>query len=179
MDAATIQLLRETLREAFAATERAAVTSALHDLGWDDVVAEDEARATSLLFEEQGRALATSDMLDAVLIRATGLPAVTPGGVTPGTARPHRVLYPTPYDSTPVAPAPHSPATVGTRSAPGRDEPFVSGLATGPVPPGTRLVAVLANGAEPALAVVETSTLTTVEAVAGLDPDTGWSQVSG
>ncbi|MBW0101026.1 acyl-CoA dehydrogenase family protein [Pseudonocardia sp. KRD291] len=83
MDTATTVLLRETLHEALSGNGRVDVPAMLAELGWDDVLAEDEAGATRLLFEEQGRALAASPALDAVVLRAIGL-----------AAGPTRVLYP-------------------------------------------------------------------------------------
>jgi hypothetical protein len=49
------------------------VVGALDELGWDEVLADDPAGATTLLFTEHGRALATSAVLDRVLLAELGL----------------------------------------------------------------------------------------------------------
>jgi hypothetical protein len=82
MDAQTRALLSESLRELLGAGDRAraSLSGALADLGWDEVLAEDPATATTLLFREHGRALARSRALDEVLLAelAAVLPA-SPG----------------------------------------------------------------------------------------------------
>ncbi|WP_124394500.1 acyl-CoA dehydrogenase family protein [Rhodococcus wratislaviensis] len=69
MDADTLALLRESLRSLLE-SDSTNVVSGLDDLGWDDVVVEDEAAATQLLFTEQGRAATASRALDFVITRA-------------------------------------------------------------------------------------------------------------
>ena len=90
LDAGTRQELAASLRQLFASCSGpAAIGRALDDLGWLDVLAADPAAATCLLFAEHGRALASSRVLDSVLLAelAPALPA--PGG-------PRAVLYPLP-----------------------------------------------------------------------------------
>lgn len=74
MDATEKAELRDSLRALFAAarTETGAVAAELRDLGWDEVVAEDPS-AVALLFEEQGRALVTSTLLDETVSGTLGL----------------------------------------------------------------------------------------------------------
>jgi len=92
LDAETRELLAGSLRELLAAhTDAASIAAALAELGWDEVWAGDPATATTLLFTEHGRALATSRVLDDVLLAelAPALPAPT---------GPRAVLYPHPAD---------------------------------------------------------------------------------
>lgn len=85
MDADTRQLLASSLQAMFA--EGGDVTGGLQALGWQDVLDDDESGATTLLFEEQGRALAQSNALDSVVVRAVGLPAMAVLHPVPGAAR--------------------------------------------------------------------------------------------
>jgi hypothetical protein len=71
VDADTRELLQGSIRSLLL-SRRADVVAGLDDLGWDDVVADDEAAATSLLFGEQGRAAIASAALDTVVRRAGG-----------------------------------------------------------------------------------------------------------
>lgn len=71
MDADTRELLRGSIRSLLLSRPDDLVAG-LADLGWDDVVAEDEAAAISLLFAEQGRAAFASAALDAVMCQAGG-----------------------------------------------------------------------------------------------------------
>ncbi|MFE2985735.1 acyl-CoA dehydrogenase family protein [Streptomyces sp. NPDC055092] len=69
LDAATRELLSSTLRELFAAhPDGTGLADALADLGWADVLAQDPAGAVTLLFTEQGAALAASSLLDDVVL---------------------------------------------------------------------------------------------------------------
>jgi len=83
LDAATAELLAGSLRDVLAKNpDGPGLGSALEELGWDEVLADDRAGATTLLFVEHGRALATSRVLDDVLLAelAPSLPA--PGAGT-------------------------------------------------------------------------------------------------
>ncbi|HVW40786.1 MAG TPA: hypothetical protein VHC18_05495, partial [Amycolatopsis sp.] len=92
MDTATAELLTGSLRELFADTPGGrAVGPALAALGWSEVVDEDPAGATTLLFTEHGRALASSPALDTVVLAALG-------DVLPATSGTRAVLYPHPAD---------------------------------------------------------------------------------
>lgn len=69
-DAETLELLATSLREVFTAHPDApGVAAALAELGWDEVSSSDPAAATTLLFTEQGRALAVSRLLDDAVLR--------------------------------------------------------------------------------------------------------------
>ncbi|WP_261554222.1 acyl-CoA dehydrogenase family protein [Frankia tisae] len=85
LDDATAELLAGSLREVLA--EGGDLAAALAELGWAEVLADDPARATTLLFTEHGRALAHSRVLDDVLLAelAPALPAAT---------GPRALLYP-------------------------------------------------------------------------------------
>jgi hypothetical protein len=74
VDADEIRGLRSSLRELYAATSTApdSIATALRELGWHEVVAE-EPSAESLLFEEQGRAQFVSRLLDEAVLEALGL----------------------------------------------------------------------------------------------------------
>jgi hypothetical protein len=90
LDPATVELLTGSLRELFAeSTDASAVSAALAELGWTEVVAADPALATTILFTEQGRGLADPRILDDVL-----LDLLEP--VLPATRSPRAVLYPHP-----------------------------------------------------------------------------------
>ena len=69
-------LLTDSLRELFTGAD-ADVPRRLRELGWDDVVAEDPALATTLLFAEKGRALSRASLLDDAVL--PGLAAGVPG----------------------------------------------------------------------------------------------------
>ncbi|WP_409330005.1 acyl-CoA dehydrogenase family protein [Trujillonella humicola] len=88
LDAATGELLAGSLRELFASlTDGRRLGAELDELGWAEVRAEDPAWATTLLFAEHGRALATSRALDDAL-----LAELAP--VLPAPDRPRAVLHP-------------------------------------------------------------------------------------
>jgi Acyl-CoA dehydrogenase, C-terminal domain len=88
LDDATAELLAGSLREVLAGST--ALGPALRELGWADVLADDPARATTLLFTEHGRALATSRALDDVVLAE--LEPVLPAG--PDGTIDRAVLYP-------------------------------------------------------------------------------------
>jgi hypothetical protein len=71
VDADTRELLQGSIRSLLLSRPDDLVAG-LDDLGWDDVVADDEAAATSLLFTEQGRAAIASAALDTVMRQAGG-----------------------------------------------------------------------------------------------------------
>ncbi len=81
MDADTLNELRLTLRKVFAAgADPSVVNKDLADLGWDDARHDDPAQTDVAFFEEQGRALAASDVLNTSLCEALGVDVGT--GVT-------------------------------------------------------------------------------------------------
>ncbi|MCW2526927.1 MAG: putative acyl-CoA dehydrogenase [Pseudonocardiales bacterium] len=69
MDDEQSSLLSETLHEVLSGPGDD-ISRLLSELGWDEVLAEDPATATTLLFTEQGRTLATTALLDQVVIAA-------------------------------------------------------------------------------------------------------------
>lgn len=88
LDPETLELLSRSLSELFAASADAdEVSTALANLGWDEVRQADPRTATTLLFEAQGRATARSRALDDVVL--DGLAEVLP---SPEARR--AVLYP-------------------------------------------------------------------------------------
>ncbi|MCU1595641.1 MAG: acyl-CoA dehydrogenase, partial [Frankiales bacterium] len=74
MDSEQIELLSTTLRDVLSGPPEG-VDARLTELGWDDVVADDPATATRLLFTEHGRALATTSLLDRLVLDALEVPA--------------------------------------------------------------------------------------------------------
>jgi hypothetical protein len=71
MDADTRELLQGSIRSLLLSRPDDLVAG-LAELGWDEVVADDEAAAVSLLFAEQGRAATASAALDTVMRQAGG-----------------------------------------------------------------------------------------------------------
>lgn len=85
MDAATTDLLRVSLRAVLTA-DRAKVAAQLDELGWDDVLADDPAGATRLLFETRGEVLSAADSLGPLLAARLGLgvgAVALPAGLVP------------------------------------------------------------------------------------------------
>jgi len=76
LDDETIATVRASLTELFA-KDPASVVDALDDLGWSDIVEADSATAAAVLFEEQGRALASTRLVDTV-VRASLAPLDLP-----------------------------------------------------------------------------------------------------
>lgn len=154
MDAATGELLTASLRELFAAPGSAAdVGARLADLGWDEVLAEDPAWATTLLFTEQGRALAGSRALDDVVLAPLR-------AVLPPAAGPRAVLYPHPADDVDGVPAARA---------------SLRGLLLGPVEPGTEVVVPVPAGDGTSVLTLPSDRVTDgAVPVGGFDPGSGW-----
>lgn len=150
MDERDRELLAGSLR-ALLAAPKVDVVGALDELGWDEVLADDPAGAGTLLFTEHGRALATSAVLDRVLLAELELELDGPGpagldGPAP-PAGPVAVLYP-PFGADRVE-------AEGVLLA----EPDPAGALVVPVPDGVAMVAAAGLEARP---------------VAGFDPAAGW-----
>ena len=155
MDAATADLLTGSLRELFTGSAGRAVGPALEALGWSEVVAEDPAGATTLLFTEHGRALASSPALDSVLLAELD-------GALPAGNGTRAVLYPHPADG-------DQPSTV---------DGLVRGLLLAGLDKVDEVVVpVQANGSV-ALLTADPGSFTT-EPVAGFDAGSGWLTVTG
>ena len=75
MDREELELFRASLRQACSSHTGKALDDALDELGWRDALAADRRAAVSTLFEEQGRANATSSALDVVMADALGVDA--------------------------------------------------------------------------------------------------------
>jgi hypothetical protein len=88
VDADTYELLQGSIRSLLL-SRPADLVAGLADLGWDDVVADDEAAAISLLFAEQGRAAIASAALDTVMRQAGG-----GDWRSPGDGGPELVVHP-------------------------------------------------------------------------------------
>ncbi|MCW2903688.1 MAG: putative Acyl-CoA dehydrogenase, short-chain specific [Streptosporangiaceae bacterium] len=159
LDAATRELLTGSLREVLGSPSGAGgLGAALSGLGWDEVLADDPATATSLLFTEHGRALAASRALDDVVL-AELAPALS------SPARTRAVLYPHPED-------------VDRPSA--RTGPL-RGVLLGPLHQVDEVVIPVldAPAGSVALLTVPASEIASVVApVRGFDRETGWSVVT-
>ncbi|MDT7619089.1 MAG: hypothetical protein QOF00_6536 [Pseudonocardiales bacterium] len=133
MHAATTDLLAGSLRELLHGGRD--LGPALAELGWDEVLADDPAGATTLLFVEHGRALATSRALDDVVLRELA-------GVLPPASGTRAVLHPL---GEPVAGRAHG---VLLGSLDGIDEVVVpAGAATLLVVPADRLAPITSAAA--------------------------------
>ncbi|MCW2947239.1 MAG: putative Acyl-CoA dehydrogenase, short-chain specific [Actinoallomurus sp.] len=98
LDAATTELLAGSLRELLASVSAGGeLGPALDALGWAEVLADDPATATTLLFTEHGRALVSSRALDDVLLAELD-PALPPA------AGSRALLYPHPAEGADPAP---------------------------------------------------------------------------
>jgi len=157
LDAATTELLTGSLREVLAhSPDGSALGDALAELGWDDVLADDQPGATTLLFTEHGRALATSRVLDTVLLTelAPSLPPPGPGPRVP--------FYPR-GTAAPVAP----------------DAPL-AGLLLGGLDDVAEVVVPVAFDGRVALSLVPADLLAAVtRPAAGFDPASPWLLVDG
>ncbi|MCU1616280.1 MAG: putative Acyl-CoA dehydrogenase, short-chain specific [Frankiales bacterium] len=158
MDTATGELLTASLRGLFAAPASADDLGArLADLGWDEVLAADPAWATTLLFTEQGRALAGSRALDDVV-----LAALSP--VLPPAAHARAVLHPHPSGGAELSAA----------------EGPLRGLLLAPVDGDTEVVVPVATGDGAALLTLPSAPVASRATPAGgFDPASGWLLVEG
>ncbi len=151
MDQDEIDLLAASLRELFA-RPGTDVGAELAALGWDDVVAADVGLATTLLFTEHGRALATTALLDRVVL--TALAPDLPDGAD-------AVCYPT-------------PANGWTPSAPDA----VSGLLLAAPPPDALIAVPVSTPDGPMLTKVSAADLV-ADPVRGVDRSLRWFAVRG
>jgi hypothetical protein len=151
--------VRDTLRHLLAAgksTSRLDVE--LQDIGWDDIVADDKARAIETLFEEHGRALATSDCLDALVGR------VLTGALGPRAAD-AAVVYPCGGTSP-------SPSANGGASMRFRGIGMIRSRAAG-------YLIVLDHGDRRAGAILVPRSSAEVTSARAMDPDLGWTVIEG
>ena len=153
MDAETIELLDATLSQLLANERGTAATQALRDLGWDEVITDDLASSTNVLFTVQGRVLGSSSGLDVVMSTAMGLDRWTT-----------RVLLPQHGISL-------SPSSAGDLS--------IVGFSTGGTSAEHLAVPVQHNGTtRVALVAADLATLR-CQPVEGFDPDLGLQRWSG
>src|SRR5438045_5361082 len=75
MDRDELELFRASLQQAAASHTGKALDDAVDELGWRDALSADRHAAVSTLFEEQGKANATSSALDTVMADALGVDA--------------------------------------------------------------------------------------------------------
>jgi Acyl-CoA dehydrogenase, C-terminal domain len=154
LDAGTAALLAGSLRELLPAhADGRGLAEALDGLGWAEVLAEDPATATTLLFTQHGRSLATSRALDDVVLAELA-------GVLPAPAG--AVLHPHPLDG----------------AEPAGDA--IRGLLLGPVDAGTGVAVPVSTGGPTGLLVLPAEELTAgAVAVGGMDPGSAWLAVEG
>ncbi|MCW2784696.1 MAG: putative Acyl-CoA dehydrogenase, short-chain specific [Marmoricola sp.] len=146
LDLDTITEVTASVREVFAAGTGAAVLAkALDELGWTEVVEADPAIATTILFSEQGRALASSRLLDDVVLNQLG-------SVLPAASGSRAVLYP------------RTGATPGT-----------VGILLGAVEDDTEIVSMAMDENGNASWCLRPASDFTTEAITGFDPTCGWS----
>lgn len=120
MDTDTITLLRTSVRALL--QEDSDVVSGLTDLGWDEVVAEDEAAAITVLFEEHGQCLSRSRCLDRVVTSALGVDDYEVVHPPLGSADPSSILIGEHVEVDGITiggAAPHGPLLVFTRDGTG------------------------------------------------------------
>ena len=156
MDAETVAMLRRTVHHVLETTSGEAAVSGLDDLGWDEVLADDERTCTEILFDTHGRTLARSPALDTVVLGDLGFVRDT-----------HRVLYPT-----------HGVDPTCVIDADGRHVD-VSGWLLGDAGAGRRLVACCAAPDGSTHVVTLDATPLAREAVTGVDESLGLVQVTG
>jgi hypothetical protein len=148
MDGDSLTEVRATLRQLFA-SEPPDLMSALTELGWQEIVHDDPAAATSTLFEEQGRQRATSAALDSVVLAQLG------------DTQSATVVWPHPDDGDRPSSWLADDRTV-----------VISGLAIR-VPDAS-----VAIPTESGLVTADAGSLS-IRQLAGIDPSAGWVSVTG
>lgn len=158
MDHAESLELRTTLRAVLADQPGNPVTlgSALDELGWDEVVG-DEPATSILLFEEHGRAVATSGVLDEAVLRRLGI----------DDAQGKAVVYPSACVRDQLFAPAMRPAggVIHISGLTRRPEGYTELLVPASTDDGFELVTIAAGSVE-------------VSAVAGLDPEAGFAHVT-
>jgi hypothetical protein len=157
MDQHELDLFRSTSRHTFDTTKASDLRARFAEEGWFELLAEAPHAAVGILFEEQGRSLATSAMLDEVLLAELV-------DLAPGAER-RVVLYPSPAaadqpSSTVDAGSGHVSLTGVALMAPGPDDVIVAPVAR-----------------EDAVALFVTSP-TPSRPLGGLDADIGWQSIT-
>ena len=150
MERDEIDLLTASLREVMAGAPDD-LGPVLEELGWAEVVAEDPAVATRLLFAEHGRALGVTAVLDSVVLDVLGVQAGA-------------VLYPLP--------------TAGTGWAPTSTPEAVSGVLLREPAPEARVAVPVTTPGGAGIAVVAASTLSLAPA-SSIDRYSTWVTATG
>jgi hypothetical protein len=88
MDAAELELFRNSVRRAAEQNVGGSLDEALDGIGWRDALSSDPRDAIAVLFEQQGFVCATSSALDDVLLCALGQATVAAGVILAGNGRP-------------------------------------------------------------------------------------------
>jgi hypothetical protein len=161
MDAETRQLLSSSLTKLFGEPSDRSLTDRLGDLGWDEVVNEDESAALSVLFETKGEMAASGDALGPCLSRAISTSLGDPD-LTSAV-----IVLPASMD--PIHPS--SYASNGSVS--------VSGLTLGPLIRGAQLVVPIGlPSGRFCLGLSTSDTAWSAEPVEATDPDFGLRQLN-
>jgi hypothetical protein len=157
MDRAEQELFERSVRAAVERADDGALDPALERLGWRDALTADPAAAIGTLFEQQGRANATSSALDDVL--AFGL------GLAGGELAPAAVILP----------------PVGRRNPPGRcgARLTVRGIGTRRTATSDTVIVCAAAALGPATTVCVPAAALDLRPIAGIDPAFGLLEVTG
>lgn len=158
MDQHELDLFRSSIRHTFDTTKAADLRERLAEEGWFEVRAEEPEAAVGILFEEQGRALAASAMLDEVVLGELLDDAVA------AEAAGRIVVYPSPSAGDRPGSAADTSGGVVT----------LSGVTLCAPGAGDILVAPVVHGGGVALFVAQA---TPSRPLGGLDPDAGWHAI--
>ena len=153
MDEHDLSMFRLSVVHTLETTPARELRDRLEDEGWFDLFAEDPQVAVGTLFEEQGRSLANSGMLDDVLL------AELPGTDQP--AGPRLVVYPLPNGSGALS------SVVEEQGG----EVAVAGLTSRAPAASDVLVVPVRSSTGPGLFTITVRPEVTANPVAGLDPD--------
>lgn len=162
MDSQTRDLLAGSIREVLAEThDGAALRQRLDDLGWAEVLADDPAAATTILFTEHGRALARTRALDDVIL-AEICDVLAPVNGERAVAHPH------PGDVDLGA------SLAGATPVPAAGSP--RGIVLGALDGVHELVVLVRSGADVGALVVPVEAVRS-EPVDAFDPDLRWTAI--
>ncbi len=161
MDAETLALLRTSLAQVLTAAGDGDLAGRLDALGWDEVLADDEAAAIRVLFETKGVTLSAHDALGPVIARSIAgsvgdADLVAATVVLPRSLHPHRLS-----------------ATVDGGAA------IVHGVVLAPTSDDRAAIVPVAAGQGVRLAVVAPGVPWTRAPLAGTDGSLGLSEVAG
>jgi hypothetical protein len=177
MDDQTIQMLRSSLTHVFVDKSDRPLSDRLAELGWAEVLDDDAATATRVLFETKGDTVGAGDALGPCLARALALTLDAPelAGATvvlPPSLHPRRLAAP-----------PVLPTDPGSSGRPGQGDVAVTGVVLStPGAAGAPVASVVApfEGEEGGvrLAVLSPDVIWKYEPIGGTDADAGLMRAS-